>query len=224
MSWRFDGHVHSRHSKDAKGSLLELAEAAQARGLHGFAITDHDSIAGHAEIHDAQHATGVRILPSIEVTSAEGHVLAYGVHEAIPKGMSFARTQAAVEAQGGVAVLAHPLKMFSGIGPRGLDRRHQEGLVRAAEGRNGRERRIVQENTEALLAKLGIPATGGSDAHWIKDIGTSYTILPHPPADDEAWVAMIRDGLCRPGGGNLPRRKVWGHGLTVPVRNLRKQD
>lgn len=223
MSWRFDGHVHSRHSKDGKGTVLELAEAASSAGLHGFVLTDHDAVAGHAEIEAAQHATGIRILPGIEVTSAEGHVLAYGVTEPIPKGKSLERTTAAIEAQGGVAVLAHPLRMFSGIGPSGLAQRHEEGHVSAAEGHNARERRLMQENTQALLAKLGIPATGGSDAHWVKDIGTAYTVLDHAPKNNKQWVRMIRDGLCRPEGAHLPRRKVWGHSLSVPIKKIRRK-
>lgn len=224
MTWRFDGHVHSHHSKDGKGTVMELALTAQERGMHGFALTDHDTVAGHAEIQAAMEATGLMILGGIEVTSAEGHVLAYHVAENVAKGMSFADTVAAIEAQGGLAVPAHPLRMFSGIGPTGLAQRHEEGHIHAVEGRNARERPLVQGNTERVVAALGLPAVGGSDAHWVEDIGTAYTIFDHAPSDAEDLLQMIRDGLCRPGGGHSPRHKVWRHSLSVPARKLRRKD
>lgn len=221
MTWRFDCHVHSHHSNDAKGSVMELAEAAQANGLHGFALTDHDTVAGHDEIPVAMEATGIFILPSIEVSSAEGHILGFGVTEAPAKGKSFETTREAIELQGGLAVPAHPLKTFSGMGPQGL-RDHQANLP-AVEARNGRERRIVQENTERLVASLGLPMMAGSDAHWIRDIGTTYTTFDGPPADAGALLDMIRDGLCRPGGGNIARHKVYAHGLSLALpRKLRR--
>ena len=215
--WRFDGHVHSHHSRDAKGAVLELAQCAQERGLHGFALTDHDTVAGHAEIEEAMQATGLLIVPGIEVTSAEGHILAWNVHDDIAKGRSLPRTVAAIRDQGGVAVAAHPLRMFSGLGPEGLRTHSATGALRAAEGLNARERRLVQQNTQRVVAGLGIAAVGGSDAHWVEDIGTAYTVFDHAPADAAALVAMVRDGLCRPAGGNTARHQVWKHSLSLAV-------
>lgn len=221
MTWRFDAHVHTGHSKDGRGSVLELAMAAQERGMHGLAITDHDTVAGHAEIEEAMQKTGLLIVPGIEVTSAEGHVLALNVREDIAKGQSLTATTAAIEALGGIAIVAHPLRMFTGIGPSGLRSHTGRGTIKAVEARNARERRIVQENTWAIAATLGVPLVGGSDAHWIHDVGTAYTEFDHVPRDAADLVHSIRDGLCRPAGGNLPRRQVWGHGLSLTVRRFR---
>lgn len=59
---------------------------AHARGVALLAITDHDTLAGHAEACAAGERLGVRVVPGIEVSalSPEGevHVLGYGVHPA----------------------------------------------------------------------------------------------------------------------------------------------
>lgn len=223
MSHRFDLHVHSRHSRDARGSVMDLAMAAQEAGLHGFCLTDHDTIAGHKEIEQAMHATGLLIVPGIEVTAAEGHVLAIGATRAVPKGLGLDETIGFIEQQGAVPVPAHPLRMLSGIGPTSLQDHAAEGGLRVAEGLNARDRRMVQENTLRRVQGLGLAATGGSDAHWVRDIGTAYTVLDRRPASAEDLVAALHDGLCRAEGGSLRRRSVWGHSISLAVPPLRRR-
>ena len=217
---RLDLHVHSRGSSDAKGTLLEIAEAAQAAGLHGFVVTDHDACPDMAELHAAAQATGLLIVPGCEASTVEGHILCIGVTEAPPKGMDLESVAKMVAAQGGVCVAAHPLKVLSGIGPTELMVHHKAGHVACAEGINGRDRRIVQDNTLNLLHRLDIPTTGGTDAHWVKDVGTAWTWFSDDVTTPEDVVAAIRAGDVRADGDHLLRRKVWGHRVVYPVRKL----
>lgn len=220
---RLDLHVHSRASPDARGSLMELAVAAQEKGLHGFAITDHDRCNDADEIAAAAQATGQIIVSGCEVSTVEGHVLCLGVDEAPPKGRSIKETARFVKKQGGVCVPAHPLKVFSGMGPTQLESHWTAGHLVAAEGINGRERRIVQDNTVDLLRRLGIPSTGGTDAHWVRDVGTAWTEFPEGVDSVKDVLKALKAGKCHAEGNNLRRRSVWTHGLTVPVRKLRSK-
>ena len=43
MPFNFDLHTHSFFSGDGVSSPEELITAARAKGLHGFAITDHNT-------------------------------------------------------------------------------------------------------------------------------------------------------------------------------------
>lgn len=219
--YRYDLHVHSERSSDARGSILELAEAAQAAGLHGFAVTDHNAVWRDEELQAARDATGLTIFPGCEVSSLNGHILALDVTSPLPKRASLKTTIKAIEDQGGLAVPSHPLKLFSGIGPETLRSAAEDGTLVAAEGRNGRERRLVQQNSLGLVHSLGLAATGGTDAHWIHDIGAVWTELPQHALDGQAVIEGIRAGKCRPGGVGLPRRKVLAHGLTVPARVIK---
>ncbi len=221
--FRFDCHVHSHHSKDARGTVLELAQAAQAAGMHGFALTDHDTIAGHTEIQEAREKTGMLIVPGIEVTTAEGHLLALGVSQEVPRGLGFLETRDLVEAQGGLVVPAHPLRLISGMGPTALHRHTDDGAIVAIEALNARERRLVQENTRQLVSELGVSPLGGSDAHWIRDIGTAYTVFPDPPVTVDDVLDRIRRGQCIVGGRHTARAKVWGHSLSLATGPLRRR-
>lgn len=80
---RFDMHTHSKNSHDSQCEISDMAEAAQMRGLAGFAVTDHCDIEyyetqdlhGTAKnsIADAEKANkefGIKILKGIEVGEA----------------------------------------------------------------------------------------------------------------------------------------------------------
>ena len=85
MVHRFDLHVHSFFSSDAASAPEELIEAARARGLSGIAITDHDTCDVHEylienglERADGLPAHGFLVVPGVEVSTAEGHLLCIG--------------------------------------------------------------------------------------------------------------------------------------------------
>ncbi|MFI9361107.1 PHP domain-containing protein [Kitasatospora sp. NPDC053057] len=81
---RIDLHAHSNAS-DGTDSPAELVAAAVAAGLDVVALTDHDTVAGHAEAADAVHAlpdgTRLTVVPGAElscvVDDVSMHLLAY---------------------------------------------------------------------------------------------------------------------------------------------------
>jgi len=214
-SFRMDLHVHSRHSRDARGSVLDIAWQARRAGLHGFAVTDHDTLQGHKEIGEAAQRTGLLIVPGVEVTTAEGHLIALGVRAPVPCGLGLAETLELLQAQDAVGVAAHPLRLFTGIGPSGLRDRAHEGVLHAAEARNARERPLVQENTERLCRELGLAMTGGSDAHLVKETGRVWTRFDEPLATVEDVLDAVRAGRTVAEGGRTPRRWILQHRLGM---------
>ncbi|RKT16057.1 hypothetical protein BX285_0382 [Streptomyces sp. 1114.5] len=81
---RIDLHAHSNAS-DGTDSPAELVAAAVAAGLDVVALTDHDTVAGHAEAAEAVHAlpagTRLTVVPGAElscvVDGVSMHLLAY---------------------------------------------------------------------------------------------------------------------------------------------------
>lgn len=75
-----DLHIHTRASD---GSLTpgDVAKAAKELGLSAIAITDHDSIAGVEEALASGKSLGLKVVPSLEIsTEEEGeeiHILGY---------------------------------------------------------------------------------------------------------------------------------------------------
>ena len=85
MTLRIDLHVHSFFSADGVSSPEDLVAAARGAGLNGFAITDHntcDAVGYMTERGlmraDGQPVDGLLIVPGIEVTTADGHLLCLG--------------------------------------------------------------------------------------------------------------------------------------------------
>src|SRR5687768_14229257 len=82
--------LHS-HSTASDGTLApaEVARLAQRAGLSGWALTDHDTIAGVAEAAAEAAALGIEFLPGIEISAefphpGTMHILGYGIDPQSP--------------------------------------------------------------------------------------------------------------------------------------------
>ncbi len=80
MPFKIDLHTHSFFSGDGVSSPEENIAAAKAKGLHGFALTDHNTNEGVTYLlekglirEDGLPVDDFLIIPGVEVTTAEGH-------------------------------------------------------------------------------------------------------------------------------------------------------
>lgn len=109
---KFDLHMHTRrHSHDAQSDPFELVKAAQAAGLDGIVITEHDYLWPDSELAELRVAApGLVILAGMEVTGRGGDMLCYGITDplAIPRGIGWPELCREVHRQGGAAIAAHP--------------------------------------------------------------------------------------------------------------------
>ncbi len=81
-----DLHVHTTAS-DGTVAPRELVRRAAEMGLRALAITDHDTIFGHAEAMAAGLDYGVEIIPGIEISTKYGtavHILGYCLEDLVP--------------------------------------------------------------------------------------------------------------------------------------------
>ncbi len=181
-----DLHNHTRYSPDSRVSPAELVAVARRIGLQGLAITDHNAVGGIAEAEGAAGKDFV-VLPGIEVSTAAGHVLGYGVREAILRGLSVAETVERITALGGVAVAAHPFRFWSGIGARALG----EATFPAYETANARtlRRGNVRARDLAKLAKVG--ETGGSDSHFLDEVARAVTAFDSGVSSADALLDQL---------------------------------
>ncbi|MHA2408443.1 MAG: PHP domain-containing protein, partial [Candidatus Ranarchaeia archaeon] len=77
--YKIDIHMHTWYSSDGVHTPTEMVKAAAECGLHAIAITDHDNVKGHREAMAAGHRFGVIVIPGIEISTSEGHLLGLGV-------------------------------------------------------------------------------------------------------------------------------------------------
>ena len=192
---RLDLHSHSRYSPDSKLDPAEIVRVAKSRGLDGIAITDHNAVEGAAKAWDYARGIGVTVVRGTEVSTKEGHVLAYGVREPIPRDLSSRETVERIVADGGIPVAAHPYRFWSGLG--------EEATVAAPfaayEVRNARTLRRGNAKASALAASKGVPGIGGSDAHFLEEIGRAVTVVEDASTEVEVLEA-VRRGSARAEG------------------------
>jgi hypothetical protein len=100
-------HVHSTYS-DGSATVPELLAAAREGHADVLLLTDHDSLGAQRDGWEGLH-DGVFLLVGSEISSKAGHYLAFGIEQDIPhRGRSALEIAAAVRAQGGVGIAAHP--------------------------------------------------------------------------------------------------------------------
>src|SRR5918998_1506144 len=85
MAFNIDLHTHTFFSGDGVSSPEENIAAARAKGLHGFAVTDHNTCDAITYLldnglmrGDGQPVDGFLIIPGVEVSTDEGHLLCVG--------------------------------------------------------------------------------------------------------------------------------------------------
>lgn len=200
---KVDLHVHSVYSDGADRIPAILQHVAEKTDLRMIAITDHDRIAGAWLAKRVAPQYGLDVVIGEEVTTKRGHVLAFFLEKAIPAGLSIRETVDRIHMQGGIAVLAHPYDMVCGT-----PLRHNPHLsasewrsygLDGLEGMNGCQVLPASNiRAQALGTRLGLPLTGGSDAHHKGVIGSAYTLFPGKTQDD--LKRAILNGTCRPAG------------------------
>ncbi len=192
MLHRFDLHVHSFFSKDATGSPESLFAAARARGLSGIAITDHDTCEAHEYLKEHPAPEGFLVVPGVEVSTAEGHLLCLGVTLPYLKGTPARDVIARVNDGGGIAIPAHPFDQWrAGIRPAVLDKLDLEALEVFNAAVTSRS-----YNDKALAYATGrnLKMTAASDAHHSSAVGASTTAYEMDEVTVPALLAAIRKG------------------------------
>lgn len=204
---KFDLHVHTHFSRDSDSDIDELIHTAENRGLDGFAVCDHDTIeGGQVALRRASELNSrLIIIPGIEVSTSEGHLLVLDVKEPIPAGLTPQETIKRAQSQNAVVILPHPFKITShGIG-------HIEGLdVNCVEVINSRCLTNDSNNKARVEAiKLGFPQTGGSDCHEPAMIGMAYTHINSTIRTKEGVLEALKQGNVSAGGGLTPKKFVF---------------
>ena len=81
---KLDLHVHTDHSSDGKNKVEDIIRILKEKGFGGAAILDHNSPDGAREALN-MHPEDFIVVPSIEVSSKYGHILALNVTDPIKR-------------------------------------------------------------------------------------------------------------------------------------------
>ncbi|HZQ35310.1 MAG TPA: CehA/McbA family metallohydrolase [Dehalococcoidia bacterium] len=241
-----DLHIHTTGS-DGMGTPAAVLEQVARRGaLAVIAITDHDDLTPALRARELHARRGYRFgfIAGMEVTTLEGHLLALFVEARVPSFRPLAATLDRIHAQGGLAIVPHPLSPLTrSIGRHGIER----VLARRADGLwfDGIELanpspagRLTATKARRLnRERFRLAEVGGSDAHYLPAIGAAFTRFSGVTAEDlraailsgTTSAAFGRQvGLREIGAGQIvlqTARAMWATPSKVlgrPVARLRR--
>jgi predicted metal-dependent phosphoesterase TrpH len=199
-------HAHSSLSYDGRDPIERLLQRAATVGLDAIAITDHDELDASLDAVTLAPRYDLVAIPGMEVTSAAGHVLALGVRELVPAGLSFAETLDRIRDQGGIAVVPHPFqKSRHGVAPHVTD--DQLADADAIEVYNSRLLTgLANHRAERFAAARDLPMTAGSDAHISEMVGQAVTEVATDTRAADAILEAIAAGRTSVVGTRTPWR------------------
>ena len=226
MPFNIDLHSHSFFSGDGVSSPEDLIAAARAKGLHGLAITDHNTCEAVTYLLkkglmrlDGLPVDNFLVLPGVEVTTADGHLLCIGATLPYLKGKPAREVCEMIHERGGLAIPPHPYDLFrAGIRLSTLEKLPIDAIeVFNAATTLRRYNRYAFKYAQIR----DLPMTAASDAHHAAAVGTAYTILNTKDFSVKGILAQILKSNELNQKYLTPRdsmRKTWNNWLRLRRR------
>ena len=226
MPLNIDLHTHTFFSGDGVSSPEDNIAAARAKGLHGFAVTDHNTCDAITYLleqglmrEDGLPVDGFLVIPGQEATTEEGHLLCIGATIPDLKGRAAREVCEIIHERGGLAIPPHPYDLFRA----GIRFPILETLpIDALEVFNAATTLRRYNRYAFRYAQLrGLPMTAASDAHHSEALGTAYTILDTADFSVKGVLAQIRKSNQLSQHYLTPRdsmRKTWNNWMRLRRR------
>jgi len=202
---RIDLHIHtSPLSACSYIEPHELAREARRLKLDGICLTEHQVVWDPVEVDKLAAEAGIQIFRGNEFTTNQGDILVFGFYEEIKELMIIQELREKVQKAGGYMIAAHPFRGFKtfGIGQLQMtveqaSRRKVFEFVDAVEIGNGKLAQDENDMAGKVAEKLGLPGTGGSDAHRVDEIATWVTVFENDIENEIQLVQELHAGRFR---------------------------
>lgn len=199
---KLDLHIHSKYSEDATGSPKDIIKILKKKGLHGMAITDHNTVNGGLKALKVKPKEFI-VIPGVELSTKDGHMLALNVTENIKRYLSVEDTVEKIVDAGGIPIVPHLFRNMSGIKKEKL--KSIQTKLSAIEVFNSCSLPQTNLKIAKIAREFSLGGTGGSDSHDPRFAGYAYTTIDTTDTDIDTVITEIL------------KKKTWGKGTTMPL-------
>ncbi|MFA5405769.1 MAG: PHP domain-containing protein [Candidatus Nanoarchaeia archaeon] len=163
---KIDFHIHTKYSKCSNIDPVKAVKRAEEKGLDAIVLLNHN-----LKPRVFKGSSKVKVIPGIEVSTKEGHVLVINTKKDFKKGLS-AQEVINKAGKGSLVIIAHPFdKLRCGVGSKINELKGYHAIEVNARCLSNK----FNNESRAFAKKNNIPLVAGSDSHFINEIGNAWT-------------------------------------------------
>ena len=210
---RVDMHSHTMWSGDSTTTPDELEQVIVDGGLDVLCITDHNTIAGAAELAEQLPC---RVIVGEELRTSSGEIIGLFLDTRVPMGVSHVEAAERIRDQGGLVYIPHPFDpMRRNLSEPALYELAERGLIDAVEVINAKTSlETLNRRARQFAAEFDLAQGAGSDAHVPLAIGAAYVEMPDFH-DAPSFLSSLRAG--RPVGHHWDEPRPWSPRIVPSV-------
>ncbi len=201
-----DLHVHTSPASPCSSAPVDdLIKEARRIGLNGICLTDHNHVWQADEVEELRRKHNFLVLRGNEITTEQGDMLVFGLEKDIKGIINLEDLYKEVQKADAFMIVAHPFRGFLifgagqvGLTPKKAMERPLFKLVDGIEIMNGKVTEKENNFAAQVASGLGLPVTGGSDAHEVEEVGKYATCFPGVIRDEKDLLAALKAGTYSP--------------------------
>lgn len=219
-----DTHIHSIYSYDATTTVRAILKQASSVDLNVIAITDHDDIRGAFDARELSSQYDLEVVPGVEVTTRDGHLLALFVEKIPRRGLTLEDTLMNIGDLGGIAVAPHPFNNLPASLSletvlKALQNEKVKDVLKGIEVYN-MTTRPFDGMVQKLSQYLPLAKTASSDAHVYWAIGTGKTEFDGTTAADLRHALINLKTRAHPYEEDLLRKYIFNWLQRITLRRF----
>src|SRR3989344_3079557 len=172
-----DLHLHAKEDvrDTVKYTVKELIDHMASLGFNVVALTFHDQSYRSEEMNKYAASKGITIIPAIERTIEKTHVLIYNLDPKKAESIKTFEDLKKIKSKDILITAPHPFFFLHSVG-KFLDRKIE--FFDALEYSSFYQALFNRNKLGAKAAKkYNLPLVGGTDAHFLNQIGYTYTLV-----------------------------------------------
>ena len=174
---------------DCNVLIRDQLERSYYLGLDAIFVTNHNTLDGYGQLleykNEHERFKNIQVYPAEEITTDTGaHVLAYGIHDAIPPCLSLDEVIDKVRAQSGVSSAPHPFSLLDAL-------RENAKKCDMVEIFNSNNVDVLSNARAAYFAMENrMTEVAGSDSHVLSTLGRCVNVIESENNLDDVLHSM----------------------------------